>query len=72
MFSAKRLDVLCVINKENFSLPLINIMWLRSRILSVLWQEIVKRTSFQIKLLRISEQKLATEATAEVWSRDEQ
>ena len=43
--SSKRLDVRWFINKENFSLPLINMKRLRGKILSVLWQEIVRRTT---------------------------
>ena len=44
MLSAKRLDVLRFINKDNFSLPLINAKRLRGKILSVLWQYLVRRT----------------------------
>ena len=49
MFSAKRLDVLCLINKENVSLPLLNMKRLRGKILSVLWQEIVRRTAIMCR-----------------------
>ena len=44
MISAKRLHVLQCINKETFSLLLINTNSLRSRILSVLWHEMMRRT----------------------------
>ena len=42
-------DVLCFINKDSFSLPLINLKRLRGTILSVLWQEIMKRTIIMCK-----------------------
>ena len=45
MISANRLDVLCVIAKETFSLALIDTKRLRGKILSVLWQGILKRTT---------------------------
>ena len=41
IFSATRLDVLCFINKENFSLSLINTMWLRGNILSILMRRTI-------------------------------
>ena len=39
MISAKRLDVLCATNKDNFLLPLINMKRLRGNTLPILWQE---------------------------------
>ena len=45
MISAKRLDVLRVIAKETFSLALIDTKRLRGKILSVLWQGILKGTA---------------------------
>ena len=42
MFSAKRIDVLCSINKDNFSLLRITMKRFRGKILSVLLQEIMK------------------------------
>ena len=45
MFSATRLDMLCFVNKDNFSLPLINTKRLRGNILSVLWLEEMNRTT---------------------------
>ena len=44
MISAKRLDVFCSINKDNFLLPLVNIQRLRGKTLSLLWKEIAKYT----------------------------
>ena len=49
MFSAKLLDVLCLINKENFSVLLINMKRLRGNILSRRWHDIVKSTSIICK-----------------------
>ena len=49
MFSAKLLDVLCLINKKNFSVLLINMKRLRGKILSVRWQEIVNCTTIMCK-----------------------
>ena len=49
MFSAKRLDVFCFINEETFSLPLNSMKQLRGKILSVLWQEITRRTLITCK-----------------------
>ena len=43
MISSKLLNVLCFINKDNSSLPLINTKRLQGKILSVLWQEKLKR-----------------------------
>ena len=45
MFSAKRVEVLCFINKENFSLPRISMKELQGKTLSVLWQETTRRTT---------------------------
>ena len=36
--------MLCFINEDKFPLPLINTKLLRGNILSVLWQEMVRRT----------------------------
>ena len=44
MFSAKRLDALCLINKDNFSLPLMNTRRLRRKTVSILWQTIANHT----------------------------
>ena len=44
IISAKRLDVLSSIDKDNFLLPLINMKRLRGNTLSTLWQETVKHT----------------------------
>ena len=49
MLSAKRLHVLSFISNDNFSLPLINTKRLRGKILSVLWQEVVRRTILMCK-----------------------
>ena len=44
MVSSKLLDVLHSINKENFLLPLIDMKRLRGKTLSLLWQDVAKRT----------------------------
>ena len=44
MISAKRLDVLYAINKDNFLLPPINMKRLRGNTLSIFWQETTKYT----------------------------
>ena len=44
MISAKRLDVLYAINKDNFLLPLINMKRLGGNTLPTLWQETTKYT----------------------------
>ena len=44
MFSARRVDVLYSINKENYFQSLTNFQRLRGKILSVLEQEIIKHT----------------------------
>ena len=46
---AKRLAVLCIINKENFSLPLIITKRLRGIFLSVLGLEMMRRTIFMCR-----------------------
>ena len=46
MISAKRLEVLCFITKNNFSLLLSSMKRLRRKIFPVLWQETVKLSMF--------------------------
>ena len=50
MISAKRLDVLCLIDKESFSPPLINTKRLQRKTLSKLWQEIMRCTCIFLQI----------------------
>ena len=71
--------MLCFINNENFLLPLINMKRLRSKILSVLSQNITKHTITMCRckfsnsnIKHTQRTTLVTEVTSEVWRRNEQ